>query len=94
MAELVRAGKVRYLDSRSLTRNRAPRAQGASGSCRTNGYSLFSREPEEGLLERCGTWHHTCGLQSHWGWFPRRRFRSIDDLAPGDWRRGNPRVPG
>jgi aryl-alcohol dehydrogenase-like predicted oxidoreductase len=25
---------------------------------------------------------------------PGGRFRSVDDLAPGDWRRGNPRFQG
>src|SRR6478672_10712122 len=58
-------------------------------------YSLFSREPEDGLIPVV----HELGIAlvaySPLGrGFLGGRFRSVDDLASDDWRRGNPRFQG
>jgi len=96
MAELVRAGKVRYLglsEASPSTVRRAHRVHPVH-AVQTE-YSLFSREPEEGLLETLQELGIALVAYSPLGrGFLGGRFRSIDDLAPGDWRRGNPRFQG
>jgi aryl-alcohol dehydrogenase-like predicted oxidoreductase len=58
-------------------------------------YSLWSREPEEGLLATCRELGITFVAYSPLGrGFLTGRFRSPDDLAPNDWRRDNPRFQG
>jgi aryl-alcohol dehydrogenase-like predicted oxidoreductase len=96
MAELVHAGKVRHLglsEASSETVRRAHKIHPIA-AIQTE-YSLFSREPEDGLLPVL----HELGIAlvaySPLGrGFLGGRFRSIDDLAPDDWRRTNPRFQG
>jgi len=58
-------------------------------------YSLFSREPEEALLPVLDELGGALVAYSPLGrGFLGGRFRSPDDLAPNDWRRGNPRFQG
>ena len=58
-------------------------------------YSLFSREPEDDLLPTLRELGVALVAYSPLGrGFLSGRFRSINDLAPGDWRRGNPRFQG
>jgi aryl-alcohol dehydrogenase-like predicted oxidoreductase len=96
MAELVRAGKVRYLglsEASPATVRRAHKIHPIH-AVQTE-YSLFSREPEEGLLETLRELGTALVAYSPLGrGFLAGRFRSIDDLAPSDWRRGNPRFQG
>jgi aryl-alcohol dehydrogenase-like predicted oxidoreductase len=96
MAELVRAGKVRYLglsEASPATVRRAYKVHPIH-AVQTE-YSLFSREPEEGLLETLRELGIALVAYSPLGrGFLGGRFRSVDDLAPGDWRRGNPRFQG
>ncbi len=96
MAELVRAGKVRYLglsEASPATVRRAHKVHPIH-AVQTE-YSLFSREPEEGLLETLGELGIALVAYSPLGrGFLGGRFRSVDDLAPEDWRRGNPRFQG
>lgn len=55
-------------------------------------YSLFSREPEENLIPVLRELDIALVAYSPLGrGFLGGRFRSVNDLAPGDWRRGNPR---
>jgi len=96
MTELVRSGKVRYLglsEASPATVRRAHKVHPIH-AVQTE-YSLFSREPEEGLLETLRELGIALVAYSPLGrGFLGGRFRSVDDLAPGDWRRGNPRFQG
>jgi aryl-alcohol dehydrogenase-like predicted oxidoreductase len=96
MAELVDAGKVRYLglsEASSQTVRRAHKVHPIA-AIQTE-YSLFSREPEDGLLQVLRELGIALVAYSPLGrGFLGGRFRSMDDLAPGDWRRSNPRFQG
>jgi aryl-alcohol dehydrogenase-like predicted oxidoreductase len=96
MADLVSQGKVRHLGLSEVspaTLRRAHRVHPIT-AVQTE-YSLFSREPEEDLfpaLEQLGV-----GLVAYsplGRGFLAGRFRTLDDLAPDDWRRRNPRFQG
>ena len=96
MAELVRAGKVRYLglsEAAPATIRRAHKVHPIT-ALQTE-YSLWSREPEHEILATC----RELGI----GFVPYSplgrgmlagRFRSMDDLSTDDWRRQNPRFQG
>jgi aryl-alcohol dehydrogenase-like predicted oxidoreductase len=96
MADLVRQGKVRHLGLSEVspaTLRRAHRVHPIA-AVQTE-YSLFSREPEDELfpvLKELGV-----GLVAYsplGRGFLAGRFRTLDDLAPDDWRRNNPRFQG
>jgi aryl-alcohol dehydrogenase-like predicted oxidoreductase len=96
MAELVRAGKVCHLGLSEASPKTVRRAHKIHpiAAVQTE-YSLFSREPEDGLLPVL----HELGIAlvaySPLGrGFLGGRFRSVNDLASDDWRRGNPRFQG
>lgn len=93
MGELVRAGKVRYLGLSEASIDKVRRAHRVHPiTAVQTEYSLFSREPEENLLSVLRELDVALVAYSPLGrGFLGGRFRSIDDLAPGDWRRGNPR---
>ena len=96
MAELVRAGKVRHLGLSEASPQTVRRAHKVHpiAAIQTE-YSLFSREPEDGLLPVLRELGIALVAYSPLGrGFLGGRFRSVDDLAPGDWRRGNPRFQG
>jgi aryl-alcohol dehydrogenase-like predicted oxidoreductase len=96
MADLVRQGKVRHLGLSEVSAATLRRAHGVHriAAVQTE-YSLFSREPEDELLptlEELGV-----GLVAYsplGRGFLAGRFRTLDDLAPDDWRRRNPRFQG
>ncbi len=96
MAELVQAGKVRYLglsEAAPATLRRAV-AVHPIAALQTE-YSLWSRDPEGELLDTCRELGIGFVAYSPLGrGFLTGRFRSIDDLAPNDWRRQNPRFQG
>ena len=96
MAELVRAGKVRYLglsEAAPETIRRASRIHPIS-ALQTE-YSLWTRDPESGPLPTCRELGIAFVAYSPLGrGFLTGRFRSIHDLAPDDWRRNNPRFQG
>jgi aryl-alcohol dehydrogenase-like predicted oxidoreductase len=96
MAELVRAGKVRHLglsEAAPATVRRAHKVHPIA-AVQTE-YSLFSREPEDDLLPVLRELGIALVAYSPLGrGFLGGRFRSVDDLAPGDWRRDNPRFQG
>ncbi len=96
MALLVTAGKVRYLglsEAAPATLRRAV-AVHPIAALQTE-YSLWSRDPEGELLTTCRELGIGFVAYSPLGrGFLTGRFRSIDDLEPGDWRRQNPRFQG
>jgi aryl-alcohol dehydrogenase-like predicted oxidoreductase len=96
MAELVRAGKVRHLGLSEASPQTVRRAHKVHpiATVQTE-YSLFSREPEDGLLQVLRELGIALVAYSPLGrGFLGGRFRSLDDLAPDDWRRSNPRFQG
>jgi aryl-alcohol dehydrogenase-like predicted oxidoreductase len=96
MAELVKAGKVRYLGLSEAAPETVRRAHKVHPiAALQNEYSLFTREPEEELLPVLRELGIALVAYSPLGrGFLGSRFRSVEDLAPGDWRRGNPRFQG
>ena len=96
MADLVRAGKIRCIglsEASAATVRRAHRIHPIT-ALQTE-YSLFSRDPEDDLLPTLRELGTTLVAYSPLGrGFLGARFRSIDELAPDDWRRGNPRFQG
>lgn len=93
MAELVRAGKVRYLGLSEASAGKVRRAHQVHPiTAIQTEYSLFSREPEEDLLPVLRELDIALVAYSPLGrGFLGGRFHSVNDLAAGDWRRGNPR---
>jgi aryl-alcohol dehydrogenase-like predicted oxidoreductase len=96
MAELVRLGKVRHLGLSEASPETVRRAHAIHpiAAVQTE-YSLWSREPEQALLPLL----HELGIAlvaySPLGrGFLAGRIRKLDDLAPDDWRRNNPRFQG
>ncbi len=96
MADLVRAGKVRHLglsEAAPATIRRAHRVHRIT-ALQTE-YSLWSRDPEDELLPTVRELGIGFVAYSPLGrGFLTGRFRSIDDLAPDDWRRNSPRFQG
>ena len=96
MADLVRAGKVRYIglsEASSATVRRAHKVHPIT-AVQTE-YSLFSRDPEDELFPTLRDLGTSLVAYSPLGrGFLGARFRSVDELAPNDWRRGNPRFQG
>lgn len=96
MSRLVEAGKVRCLglsEAAPETIRRAHRIWPIS-ALQTE-YSLWSREPEDELIPLCRELGITFVPYSPLGrGFLTGRFKSPDDLAPGDWRRNQPRFQG
>jgi len=96
MADLVRAGKVRYIglsEASPATVRRADKVHHIT-AVQTE-YSLFTRDAEDELLPTLRELGTSLVAYSPLGrGFLGARFRSIDELAPNDWRRGNPRFQG
>jgi len=96
MAGLVKAGKVRHIglsEAAPATIRRA-HATHPIAALQTE-YSLWSRDPEGELLDTCRELGIAFVAYSPLGrGFLTGRYRSIDDLAPDDWRRKNPRFQG
>lgn len=96
MADLVREGKVRSLGLSEVSSAtlRVAHAVHPIAAVQTE-YSLFSRDPEEELLGTLRELDIALVAYSPLGrGFLAGRFRSLDDLARDDWRRGNPRFQG
>jgi len=96
MADLVRVGKVRYIglsEASPATVRRADKVHPIT-AVQTE-YSLFTRDAEDELLPTLRELGTSLVAYSPLGrGFLGARFRSIDELAPNDWRRGNPRFQG
>jgi aryl-alcohol dehydrogenase-like predicted oxidoreductase len=96
MAELVKAGKVRYLGLSEAAPATIRRAHAVHPiTALQTEYSLWSREPEDGLLATCRELNIGFVPYSPLGrGFLTGRFSTPDDLPEGDWRRNNPRFQG
>jgi aryl-alcohol dehydrogenase-like predicted oxidoreductase len=96
MAELVRAGKVRHIglsEAAPQTIRRAHKVHPIT-ALQTE-YSLWSRDPEEEILPAVRELGIGFVAYSPIGrGFLSGKWRSVDDLAPDDWRRNNPRFQG
>ena len=96
MAELVWQGKVRHLGLSEVSPATLQRAHSVHpiAAVQTE-YSLFTRDPEDDLLPTMRRLGVALVAYSPLGrGFLAGRFRSLDDLAPDDWRRKNPRFQG
>ncbi|HEX2121998.1 MAG TPA: aldo/keto reductase [Thermoanaerobaculia bacterium] len=96
MAELVRAGKVRYLGLSEAAPETIRRAHAIHPiSALQTEYSLWSRDPEDEILPTVRELGIGFVAYSPLGrGFLTGRFRSIDDLEPNDYRRRSPRFAG
>jgi aryl-alcohol dehydrogenase-like predicted oxidoreductase len=96
MAELVSAGKVRYLglsEAGPATIRRAHKVHPIA-ALQTE-YSLWSRDPEDEILATCRELGIGFVAYSPLGrGFLTGRFKSPADLPEDDWRRGHPRFQG
>jgi aryl-alcohol dehydrogenase-like predicted oxidoreductase len=96
MAELVRAGKVRHLGLSEAAPDTLRRACAVHpiAALQTE-YSLWTRDPENGLLDTCRELGVGFVPYSPLGrGFLTGRFQRIEDLDEDDWRRENPRFKG
>ena len=96
MADLVREGKVRHLGLSEAAPETIRRAHAVHpiAALQTE-YSLWSRDPEDEVLPLCAELGIGFVAYSPLGrGFLTGAIRSIDDLAPDDWRRHNPRFQG
>ena len=96
MAELVRAGKVRYLGLSEAAPSTIRRAVAVHpiAALQTE-YSLWSRDPESELLPLCAERGITFVAYSPLGrGFLTGRFRSHNDIPADDWRHKQPRFQG
>ena len=96
MAELVRAGKVRYLGLSEASPATIRRAHAVHPiSALQTEYSLWSREPEDEILPTVRELGIGFVPYSPLGrGFLTGRFRTIDDLPADDYRRNSPRFQG
>jgi aryl-alcohol dehydrogenase-like predicted oxidoreductase len=96
MADLVRQGKVRYLglsEPAVATLRRAAKVHPIAAV--QNEYSLWSRDPEDGMLAACRELGASLVAYSPLGrGFLAGRIKSPDDFAPDDFRRAVPRFQG
>jgi aryl-alcohol dehydrogenase-like predicted oxidoreductase len=96
MADLVRAGKVRYLglsEAGAETLRRACKVHPITAL--QSEYSLWSRDVEDGPLRACRELGIGFVAYSPLGrGFLTGQVKRFEDLAPDDWRRGSPRFQG
>ncbi|HEY4735625.1 MAG TPA: aldo/keto reductase [Gemmatimonadaceae bacterium] len=96
MADLVREGKVRYigLSEASVATIRRAHAVHPISAVQTE-YSLWSRDPEEGLLEALRSLDIGFVAYSPLGrGFLTGQIKSVSDLADDDFRKHHPRFQG
>jgi aryl-alcohol dehydrogenase-like predicted oxidoreductase len=96
MAGLVKEGKVRWLGLSEVSADTLRRAHKVHPITAVQSeYSLWSRDPEDGVLDAC----HELGV----GFVPYSplgrgfltgQIKKFDDLAPDDYRRHSPRFQG
>ena len=96
MAELVQAGKVRYLGLSEAAPATIRRAHAVHPiTALQTEYSLWSRDPEDELLPTVRELGIGFVAYSPLGrGFLTGQFRTFDDLAPDDYRRNQPRFQG
>jgi aryl-alcohol dehydrogenase-like predicted oxidoreductase len=93
MADLVRAGKVRYLGLSEAAPATIRRAHAVHPiSALQSEYSLWTRDPEGELLDTVRELGIAFVAYSPLGrGFLTSQIKSLDDLPPDDWRRRSPR---
>jgi aryl-alcohol dehydrogenase-like predicted oxidoreductase len=96
MAELVRAGKVRHLGLSEVSPQTLERAQRVHRiTALQSEYSLWTRDPEDGVLATCARLGIALVPYSPLGrGFLTGALKSPADFAPDDYRRTNPRFQG
>lgn len=96
MAELVKAGKVKHLGLSEVSPETLERACKVHPITAVQSeYSLWTRDPEDGVLAACERLGVGFVPYSPLGrGFLTGEIRSPDDFGPQDWRRGNPRFQG
>jgi aryl-alcohol dehydrogenase-like predicted oxidoreductase len=96
MGDLVRAGKVRHLGLSEAAPERIRRAQREHPiTALQTEYSLWTRDPEDEVLPTCRELGIGFVAYSPLGrGFLTGRFRTLDDLPEGDYRRNSPRFQG
>ncbi|WP_133491688.1 aldo/keto reductase [Alcanivorax sp. 24] len=96
MADLVREGKVRYLGLSEAAPETLRRAQAVHPiSALQSEYSLWTRDPEDGVLGTCRELGISFVAYSPLGrGFLTGAIRSPGDFEEGDFRRHNPRFQG
>lgn len=96
MAELVRDGKIRHLGLSEANADTLRRASAVHPiAALQSEYSLFSRDVEGDILKTCKELGITFVAYSPLGrGFLSGQIKSIDDLAPDDYRRMAPRFQG
>ena len=96
MAELVREGKVRYLGLSEAGVDTLARASEVHRiTALQSEYSLWTRDPEEGILETCRELGIGFVAYSPLGrGFLSGQLKKFEDLEPGDQRRNWPRFQG
>jgi aryl-alcohol dehydrogenase-like predicted oxidoreductase len=96
MAQLVQAGKVRHLGLSEVSPQTLERAHRVHRiTALQSEYSLWTRDPEEGVLETCQRLGIGLVPYSPLGrGFLTGALKSPDDFAPDDYRRENPRFQG
>lgn len=96
MSRLVQEGKVKHLglsEPSVATLRRAHKVHPIAAV--ESEYSLWTRDPEDELLPALQELDIALVAFSPLGrGFIAGRFKSLDDLAPDDWRRNNPRFQG
>jgi aryl-alcohol dehydrogenase-like predicted oxidoreductase len=96
MAELVKAGKVRYIGLSEAAPATIRRAHAVHPiTALQTEYSLWSRDPEDEILPTVRALGIGFVSYSPIGrGFLSGRFKTIDDLEPNDFRRNSPRFKG
>ncbi len=96
MAELVKAGKVRYLGLSEASADQIRRAHEVHPiTALQTEYSLWTRDPEDEILDTCKELGITFVAYSPLGrGFLTGAIKSPEDFAEDDFRRGNPRFMG
>lgn len=96
MAELVKAGKVKHLGLSECSPETLRRAYAVHpiAAVQTE-YSLWTRDPEDGILATCEELGVSFVAYSPLGrGFLTGAIKSVEDLAPDDYRRHSPRFQG
>jgi aryl-alcohol dehydrogenase-like predicted oxidoreductase len=96
LKELVDAGKIRHAGISEASPETIRRAHAVTPvSALQTEYSLWTRDPEDGILATCAELGIGFVAYSPIGrGFLSGQIRSIDDLAPDDFRRHSPRFQG
>ena len=96
MADLVRAGKVRMIGLSEVSLATLERAQAVHPiSAVQSEYSLWSREPEDGMLQACARIGAAFVAYSPLGrGFLTGQFNRLEYFAEDDFRRNSPRFQG